>query len=183
MIEAREAHAGSPMNRRAFLKLGGAGLAGAILTACGGGSTTGQGGKEQSFAMGSASKPLSKKYAGQTIAVALAIDAMDKKLLNKFTSQTGVKVKWTAYGWDALQNKITAAASANTYFADVTDVDWSRVGLYAHTKWFVTLKFSDLNSLKKDVPQLDVFTVNGQLIGMPNDLKPFLTCSPRACRA
>jgi len=162
------------ISRREFvIRALGAGIAvspvGAILTACGGGSTAGLEGKEQSIAVGSASQALSKKYAGQTIAVALAIDAMDKKLLKKFTSQTGVKVKWTVYGWDALQNKITAAASANTYFADVTDVDWSRVGLYAHTKWFVTLKFSDLDSLKKDVPQLDVFTVNGQLIGMPND--------------
>jgi multiple sugar transport system substrate-binding protein len=168
------------ISRREFvIRALGAGIAvspvGAILTACGGGSTTVQQGNEQSIAMGSSSQPLSKKYSGQTIAVALAITAMDKKLLDKFTSQTGVKVKWTVYGWDALQDKITAAASANTFFADVTDVDWSRVGLYAHTKWFATLKFSDLNSLKEDVPQLDVFTVNGQLIGMPNDASIMVT--------
>ncbi len=149
---------------------------GTILAACGGGGlTSSQKGEGQSVAMGSATQGLSKKYSGQTIAVALAITSVDKKLLQKFTSQTGIKVKWTVYGWDALQNKITAAASANTFFADVTDVDWSRVGLYARTKWFAPLKFSDLTSLKKDVPQLDVFTVDGQLIGMPNDASIMVT--------
>jgi multiple sugar transport system substrate-binding protein len=168
------------MSRREFvLKAVGAGFAassvGTLLTACGGGLTTDQKAQGQSITMGSSTQGLSKKYSGQTIAVALAITSAGNSLLKKFTSQTGIKVKWTVFGWDALQNKITAAASADTYFADVTDVDWSRVGLYARTKWFAPLKFSDLDTLKKDVPQLDVFTVDGQLVGMPNDASIMVT--------
>ena len=63
-----------------------------------------------------------------TITVALASDAPPKASLDAFTKSTGITVKWSNIDWDSLQTKITAAATANTYFADATDVDWSRVG-------------------------------------------------------
>ncbi len=60
-------------------------------------------------------------------------------MIAKFTAQTGVKVNWNYLQWDDLQTKIASAAEANSYFADVADVDWSKVGEYYKTKWFMPL--------------------------------------------
>ncbi len=108
-------------------------------------------------------------FAGQTITVAWAGPPPPKADLARFTAQTGAKVSWVQLGWDALQTKITASATAKVYFADVTDVDWSRVGQYYLLKWFVPLnKYVDAASLK-DVPQLSSFEYNGQMVGLPAD--------------
>ena len=109
-----------------------------------------------------------KPYAGQTIIVDEAPPS--PALSKQFTQETGIKVKWVQIGWDAEQQLIATSAAAHTYFADVTDVDWSKVGEYYQTKWFIPLnKYFNVNQLKKDVPQIDEFTVHGQLVGMPND--------------
>lgn len=108
-------------------------------------------------------------FAGQTITVAWAGSPPPKADLDRFTAQTGAKVTWVQMGWDALQTKITASSQAHVYFADVTDVDWSRVGQYYLLKWFVPLnKYFPASSLK-DVPQLTSFEYNGQLVGLPAD--------------
>jgi multiple sugar transport system substrate-binding protein len=108
-------------------------------------------------------------FAGQTITVAWAGSPPPKADLARFTAQTGAKVNWVQMGWDALQTKITASATAKVYFADVTDVDWSKVGQYYLLKWFVPLnKYFDAASLK-DVPQLSSFEYNGQMVGLPAD--------------
>jgi multiple sugar transport system substrate-binding protein len=65
---------------------------------------------------------------GVTITVALFGAPPPKASLDAFTKDTGITVKWTTIDWDSLQTKIAAAATSNTYFADATDVDWSRVG-------------------------------------------------------
>ena len=83
------------------------------LAACGGGS--------------SGSSAASGQTSGVTITVTLAAPAPPKDALAAFTKQTGITVKWVDIDWDSLQTKISAAAAANTYFADATDVDWSRV--------------------------------------------------------
>src|SRR5579859_5010861 len=70
-----------------------------------------------------------------SITVAVAYPAPPKALLDQFTKQTGIKVNWVNIGWDDLQTKIAAAMSANTYFADAADVDWSKVGEYEKTGW------------------------------------------------
>jgi len=94
--------------------------------------------------------PRHASVSGVTINVAIAYPAPPKAMLAKFTSQTGVKVNWSYLQWDDLQTKIAAAAEADTYFADVTDVDWSKVGEYYVTKWFLPLnqyfKVSSLTS-------------------------------------
>ena len=72
--------------------------------------------------------------------------------------------------WDALQTKIAAAAEAHSYFADVADVDWSKVGEYYATKWFMPLnKYFPLSSVKSQFPQAPAFIRNGELMGMPMD--------------
>lgn len=118
----------------------------------------------------------SSNTSGTTITVDFITQAPPQKLLAQFTKQTGIKVNWVNIGWDALQTKIAAAASANTYLADVTDVDWSKIGEYYKTKWFKPLNpYFNTSSLKSDVPQLSSFTSHGQLLGIPVDASIMLT--------
>jgi multiple sugar transport system substrate-binding protein len=96
--------------------------------------------------------------------------------LAAFTAQTGIKVNWVISDWDSLQTKISAAATANTYFADVTNVDWSRVGQLGKLGWFQPLeKYLDVNELKADMPQLGSFTLGGHVIGVPYDSSYMVT--------
>jgi multiple sugar transport system substrate-binding protein len=105
-----------------------------------------------------------------SITVAVAYPSPPKALLDQFTRQTGIKVTWVNIGWDDLQTKIAAAMSANTYFADAADVDWSKVGEYQKTGWFYPLnKYFDVASLKSDMPQINTFVSNNDLMGMPFD--------------
>jgi multiple sugar transport system substrate-binding protein len=108
--------------------------------------------------------------SSNSITVAVAYPSPPKALLAEFTKQTGIKVTWVNIGWDDLQTKIAAAASANTYFADAADVDWSKVGEYQRTGWFYPLnKYFDVASLKSDMPQINTFVSNNELMGMPFD--------------
>ncbi len=107
--------------------------------------------------------------SGQTINVAIAYPA-PKADLAQFTKQTGIKVNWDYVQWDALQTKIAAAAQAHSYFADVADVDWSKVGEYYATKWFMPLnKYFPTSGVRSQFPQAPAFIRNGQLLGMPMD--------------
>jgi multiple sugar transport system substrate-binding protein len=105
-----------------------------------------------------------------TITVAVAYPAPPAAMLDQFTKQTGIKVNWVNIGWDDLQTKIAAAMTSNAYFADATDVDWSKVGEYYKTGWFLPLnKWFSVSSLRPDMPQLGTFIVNNELIGVPFD--------------
>jgi multiple sugar transport system substrate-binding protein len=117
---------------------------------------------------GGSSSPTSS--SPKSITVAVAYPAPPKALLDQFTKQTGITVNWVNIGWDDLQTKIAAAASANTYFADAADVDWSKVGEYQRTGWFYPLnKYFDVASLRSDMPQLNTFVSDNELMGMPFD--------------
>jgi multiple sugar transport system substrate-binding protein len=119
--------------------------------------------------------PASASIKGQTIHVAIAYPA-PKAELAKFTAQTGVKVDWEYVQWDALQTKIASAAEAHSYFADVADVDWSKVGEYYNTKWFLPLnQYFPTASVKSQYPQAASFIRNGQLLGMPMDASLLVT--------
>jgi multiple sugar transport system substrate-binding protein len=129
-----------------------------ITTACGGGSAP------------------SDKTSGVTITVALATDAPPKAALDRFTQQTGIKVNWVNLDWDSLQTKISAAATAKTYFADATDVDWSRVGELGKLGWFHPVdQYVDTGKLKDDIPQLASFTYGGHVMGIPYDASFMVT--------
>lgn len=113
---------------------------------------------------------------GGSITVVMHYPSPPKNILQQFTKQTGIKVNWVEVGWDDLQTKISAAASSNTYFADATDVDWSKVGEYAKTGWFQPLnQYFSPASLQPDMPQLPTFISHGQLIGMPFDASFLVT--------
>jgi multiple sugar transport system substrate-binding protein len=108
--------------------------------------------------------------SSNSITVAVAYPAPPAALLDQFTKQTGIKVNWVNIGWDDLQTKIAAAMTANTYFADVADVDWSKVGEYQKTGWFDPLnKYFSVASLGADMPQLNTFVSNNELMGVPFD--------------
>lgn len=132
-----------------------------VTAACGGGGS-GSAGSDQ--------------VKGVTITVALATTPPPAADLAEFTKQTGVTVKWVNLDWDSLQTKISAAATAKTYFADATDVDWSRVGQLGKLGWFQPMeKHTDTGSLKTDMPQLTSFTSDGHVVGIPYDASYMVT--------
>jgi multiple sugar transport system substrate-binding protein len=113
---------------------------------------------------------------GVKINVALAIPAPPKASLDAFTKATGITVNWTNIDWDSLQTKIAAGATAKTYFADATDVDWSRVGQLGKLNWFYPMEtYVDTKSLTADMPQLASFTIGGHVIGVPFDASFLVT--------
>jgi multiple sugar transport system substrate-binding protein len=133
-----------------------------VLAGCGGGGGKSSGGSTQT--------------SGVTITVALASDAPPKAALDAFTKQTGITVKWVNIDWDSLQTKISAAATAKTYFADATDVDWSRVGQLGKLGWFYPMdSYLDTKSMAADVPQLASFTSGGHVVGIPYDASFMVT--------
>ena len=110
------------------------------------------------------------KHPGGSITVAVAYPSPPPALLQQFTKQTGVKVRWVNVGWDDLQSKIVAASTAHSYFADVTDVDWSKTGEYYKLHWFYPLnRYFPISTLSGQMPQLSSFVDNGQLVGIPMD--------------
>lgn len=120
-----------------------------------------------------------------TINVALGdVNPPPPAALAEFKQQTGITVNWLRLSWPDVQTKIAAAAAAGTYFADVVDVDWSRVGTYAKLGWMIPLNTKiDVDSLKSDMPQLASFTVNGQVIGLPFDAAFTVTTINKDCFA
>jgi multiple sugar transport system substrate-binding protein len=128
-----------------------------LLAACGGGGSD-------------SATPTAGPTTGVTISVVLATDPPPQAALDAFTKQTGITVKWTNVDWDSLQTKITAAVTAKTYFADATDVDWSRVGQLSKLNAFFPMdQLLDTASLQSDVPQLTSFTAGGHVVGVPYD--------------
>ncbi len=118
----------------------------------------------------------SNRTRGATITVALAGPPPGKAALAAFTRQTGIKVRWVQLDWDSLQTKISAAATSKTFFADATDVDWSRVGEFNVTGWFYPMnKYVDTKRFARDMPQLSSFIVDKKVIGIPYDTSFLVT--------
>ena len=118
----------------------------------------------------------SNKSTGVTITVALATTPPPKASLAAFTKSTGITVKWSNTDWDSLQTKIAAAATAKTYFADATDVDWSRVGELGKLNWFYPMeKYLDTKALATQMPQLTSFSYDKHVVGIPYDASFLVT--------
>jgi multiple sugar transport system substrate-binding protein len=116
-----------------------------------------------------------------TITVAWATPGPPAAALAQFAKSTGITVKWTNIDWDSLQTKIAAAATSHTYFADATDVDWSRVGQLGKLDWFYPMsKYADVNSMAADMPQLSSFKSNGVVYGIPFDSSYMVTTVNKA---
>lgn len=118
----------------------------------------------------------SEKTRGVTITVALGSEPPPKASLDAFTKRTGIHVNWVTLDWDSLQTKISAAATSKTFFADATDVDWSRVGQLGELGWFQPLDGRlDTQAMGKDMPQLASFTSGGHVVGVPYDASFMVT--------
>lgn len=118
----------------------------------------------------------STKTKGATITVALFLAPPPKASLDAFTASTGIKVRWSTVDWDSLQTKIAAGATSNTYFADATDVDWSRVGQEGKLGWFRPMEdYVDAKSSAADMPQLSSFRSGGHIVGVPFDASYLVT--------
>ncbi|HEX3589298.1 MAG TPA: extracellular solute-binding protein [Pseudonocardiaceae bacterium] len=118
----------------------------------------------------------SSATTGVTINVALAVQPPPKATLDAFTKSTGIKVNWTNIDWDSLQTKIAAASTAKTYFADATDVDWSRVGQLGKLNWFYPMEnYLNTKSMAADMPQLTSFTSGSHVVGIPYDASFMVT--------
>src|SRR3954451_8257380 len=122
---------------------------------------------------GSSSTGGGDALSGQEITVLLPYK-VPKELLDQFTADTGIKVNFQVNGWDALAEKLTVAMTANTFIADVTEMDWSWVGQYGAAGWYAPL--DDLVS--EDVQDVlastgKVFTYNDNLMAVcySNDLR------------
>lgn len=145
------------LNRTALLA-GAVGLA-LLATGCSGNSSAG-----------------SSQTKGVTITVAWLNPPPPQAELNAFTKSTGITVKWTTTDWDDLQTKIDAAATSKTYFADVTDVDWSRVGQLGKLGWFYPIStYLNVKSMEADMPQMSSFESNGTAYGVPFDSSYMVT--------
>ena len=141
------------------------------LTSCGGGGGGGGNGTGGEQPTGG-----STQTSGVTITVALASDPPPKAALAEFTKETGITVKWVNIDWDSLQTKISAAATAKTYFADATNVDWSRVGQLGKLGWFYPMEtLVDTKAMESDVPQLASFTSDSHVVGVPYDASFMVT--------
>jgi multiple sugar transport system substrate-binding protein len=139
-------------------------LAGAATLIAGCGSSGSSGGS------GNSAPAVNLKHPGGSITVAIAYPSPPASVLQQFTKQTGTVVHWVNVGWDDLQSKIAAAATAHSYFADVTDVDWSKTGEYYKLHWFYPLnRYFSVSTLSHQMPQLSSFVDNGQLVGIPMD--------------
>ncbi|UQU67772.1 extracellular solute-binding protein [Couchioplanes caeruleus] len=148
------------LRSRTLVLTGAVVLVGALTTGCGGGKSSSG----------------SDRTTGVTITVALATEPPPQASLDAFTQSTGITVKWTNTDWDSLQTKIAAAATAKTYFADATDVDWSRVGQLGKLNWFHPMdEYLDTKALAGEMPQLPSFTSNGHVIGIPYDASFLVT--------
>lgn len=118
----------------------------------------------------------SESLEGTKITVALSNDPPPQVLLDEFTEETGIEVEWVSSDWDSLQQKITTAAASNSYFADATNVDWSKVGQLGQLGWFQPLQdLIDTDAMADDVPQLDSFTLEGDVVGLPYDASFMVT--------
>ena len=134
-----------------------AATAGLTLTACGGSSG------------GAAS--------AKSINVAMSLGTVPASMWAPFEKQTGIHVNYTNVEWSSLQTKIAAAGASSTYFADVTDVDWSKTGEYTQTRWFLPLnKYFSTPALKSNFPAMGAFiNKKGTYYGIPSDSQFLVT--------
>ncbi|MGB6163124.1 MAG: extracellular solute-binding protein, partial [Pseudonocardiaceae bacterium] len=99
--------------------------------------------------------------AGQEINVLLPYK-ISERLLEQFTSQTGVRVSVNVTNWDAVHSKLIVANTAKTYVADVTDFDWSFTGQFAAARWYEPLEKMLDPALVGDLSRADgAFTAGG----------------------
>ncbi|MHB8136617.1 MAG: extracellular solute-binding protein [Anaerolineaceae bacterium] len=118
--------------------------------------------------------PTENSLAGTTITVLLPPwGEIPAAQLAEFENSTGIKVDMQVSGWDEIHDKIAVAAVANTAVADVVEVDWSWVGEFKNTGWFVPLNSFVTDDMKQDIPLIGTFTAGENILALPysNDFR------------
>jgi multiple sugar transport system substrate-binding protein len=90
-----------------------------------------------------------------------------KEALDKFQSDTGIKVTLNMVGYDQLHDKIAIAAASKSAVADVIAVDWSWVTEFKNANVVEPLNLTD--EQKKSMPLLSYFTIDNAIYGVPYD--------------
>jgi multiple sugar transport system substrate-binding protein len=113
-------------------------------------------------------------YAGQTISLLLPPwGTLSKSMLDRFETDTGIKVEMQTLGWDEIRSKILTSMVAGTAPADITELDWSWVGQFGAAGWYTPLEGMVDQKLVADIAPSSIFTYNKQLLGVPyaNDFR------------
>jgi len=94
-----------------------------------------------------------------------------KDILDKFQTDSKVKVNLNIMGWDQIHDKITIAAASKTAPADVIEVDWSWVTEFKKSDCIEPLVVDD--ATKANFPLFNSFTVEGVVVAFPylNDFR------------
>ncbi|MDH2443215.1 extracellular solute-binding protein [Amnibacterium sp. CER49] len=124
---------------------------------------------ELSGCSGGSQSPAHEKIRGETITVVMPAPPPPKKLLDRFTAQTGVTVKWNNVDFDSITTKVAAGGAARTYFGDVTYFNFLNGPQYAKLKWFLPLDTLLDPGVTKDTLGKSAFTYDKKLYGVPWD--------------
>ena len=84
------------------------------------------------------------------------------KMLEEFTTDTGIKVNVETVAWDDIRNKISVAANGKKAPADVVEVDWSWVGEFDSAGWLEPITV-DAETMK-DMPSISSFKEGDKVI-------------------
>jgi len=114
-------------------------------------------------------------YAGQSITV-LMPSPQAANIAADFKKATGINVDLQTLSWDDIRPKLVTALLAGTSPADVTEFDWSWTGQFSAAGWYESLNDKIDAATVADIKGSSIFTVNGQLIGVPysNDFRVML---------
>ena len=116
-----------------------------------------------------------KPLAGQSITVLLP-SPQAPNIAADFEKATGIKVDLQTLSWDDIRPKLVTALLAGTSPADVTEFDWSWTGQFSAAGWYESLNDKIDAATLADIKGSSIFTVNGNLIGVPysNDFRVML---------
>ena len=116
-----------------------------------------------------------KPLAGQSITV-LMPSPQAPNIPGDFEAETGIHVNMQTLSWDDIRPKLVTSLIAGTPPADVTEFDWSWTGQFSAADWYLPLNDVIDADTVKDIGVSKIFTVNGNLLGVPytNDFRVML---------
>lgn len=116
-----------------------------------------------------------KPLAGQTITV-LMPSPQAAYIAGDFEAATGIHVNMQTLSWDDIRPKLVTSLIAGAAPADVTEFDWSWTGQFSAADWYLPLNDVIDADTVKDIGVSKIFTVNGNLLGVPytNDFRVML---------
>lgn len=169
-MEARENQRGPQptrggMSRRQFLKIGGAGLAGAALLGTVG--CTGRGGGESGGGGGQLNAIFLPATWGTVVKDTLAPE---------YEKETGVKVSVELIDRDAIHEKLATLIAGQDSSYDVFNLDYNWIPEFSQNKNLVALDdvLSDADRQDFHPAALEVASYNGALYGIPQTIHPHL---------